>query len=167
MDFSKLRIVENFIFDVDGVFTDSGLLITEKGEFLRKMNVKDGAAIKMALKSGFRVSIITKGNSIGVKNRLLFLGADPVFDDVSNKLKSLNEMKKNHGIDPMKSVYMGDDLADLKVFDHVLLGSCPYDAVPEIIKKAEYVSPKKGGQGCVRDIIEKVLRVQGKWGADY
>lgn len=167
MDFSKLRKIENFIFDVDGVFTNSGLLITEKGEFLRQMNVKDGAAIKMALKSGYRVAIITKGNSIGVKDRLLFLGADPVFDSVSNKMKSLREMEANHGIDPMKSVYMGDDLADKSVFDHVLLGSCPNDAVPEIIKKAEFVSPKKGGEGCVRDIIERVLRVQGKWGADY
>ena len=167
MDYTKFKKIENFIFDVDGVLTDSGLIITEKGEFLRKMNVRDGAAIKMALKQGFRVSIITKGNSVGVKNRLIFLGADPVFDNVSNKLETLKEMEANHGIDPMTSVYMGDDLADLIVFDKVLLATCPNDAAPEVIKKAEFVSPKKGGDGCVRDLIERVLKVQGKWGDDY
>lgn len=167
MDYSKFRKIKTFIFDVDGVLTDSGLLITEKGEFLRKMNVKDGAAMKMALRNGFRVAIITKGNSIGVKDRLIFLGADPVFDSVSDKAKALKDLEENHNIDPMTSVYMGDDLADLVVFDKVLLATCPNDAVSEVIQKAEFVSSKKGGQGCVRDLIERVMRVQGKWGSDY
>lgn len=167
MDYSKFKQITTFIFDVDGVLTDSGLLITEKGEFLRKMNVRDGAAIKMALKQGYRVAIITKGNSIGVKDRLLFLGADPVFDNVSNKAIALKELEENHNIDPYKSVYMGDDLADLIVFDKVLLATCPYDAEAAVIKKAEFVSSYKGGEGCVRDLIERVMRVQGKWGSDY
>ena len=163
----ELRKIESFIFDVDGVLTDCGLIITEKGEFLRKMNVRDGAAIKIALRQGYKVAIITKGESVGVKNRLIFLGADPVFDKVSNKLEALAEIEKNHDIDPMKSVYMGDDLADLPVFDKVLLASCPNNATPEAIKKAEFVSHLRGGEGCVRDLIERVLRVQGKWGEDY
>jgi len=167
MDYSKFKKIKAFIFDVDGVLTDCGLIITEKGEFLRKMNVRDGSAIKMALKQGFRVAIITKGNSIGVKDRLIFLGADPVFDEVSDKAKALKEIELNHNIDPFESVYMGDDLADLTVFDKVLLSSCPNDAASDVIKKAEFVSSKKGGQGCVRDLIERVLRVQGKWGDDY
>jgi 3-deoxy-D-manno-octulosonate 8-phosphate phosphatase (KDO 8-P phosphatase) len=167
MDYSKLKKIRTFIFDVDGVLTDCGLVITEKGEFLRKMNVRDGAAIKMALNQGFRVAIITKGNSIGVKNRLLFLGADPVFDNVANKLDALKDLEANHNIDPMSSVYMGDDLADLVVFDKVLLATCPNDAAPELIKKAEFISSRKGGDGCVRDLIERVLKVQGKWGDDY
>lgn len=167
MDYNKFKKIKNFIFDVDGVLTDCGLIITEKGEFLRKMNVRDGAAIKMALNQGFRVAIITKGNSVGVKNRLLFLGAEPVFDNVSNKLKALEELEANHNIDPMSSVYMGDDLADLIVFDKVLLGTCPNDATPEVIKKSEFISSRKGGDGCVRDLIERVLKVQGKWGDDY
>ena len=82
MDYSKFRKIESFIFDVDGVFTDCGLIITEQGEFLRKMNVRDGAAVKIALNQGYRIAIITKGNSIGVKDRLKFLGADPIFDKV-------------------------------------------------------------------------------------
>ncbi|MEM9548143.1 MAG: HAD hydrolase family protein [Bacteroidota bacterium] len=167
MDYSKFRKINTFIFDVDGVLTDCGLLITEKGEFLRKMNVRDGAAIKMALNKGFRVAIITKGNSVGVRDRLKFLGANPVFDEVTDKEKALLEIEANHGIDPMKSVYMGDDLADLVVFDKVLLSSCPKNAAPEVIAKAEFVSPKNGGEGCVRDIIERVMKVQGKWGQDY
>ena len=167
MDYSKFKNIDSFIFDVDGVFTDCGLIITEQGEFLRKMNVRDGAAVKIALSQGYRIAIITKGNSIGVKDRLQFLGANPIFDNVSNKRKALKEIEENHGIDPMKSVYMGDDLADLCVFDHVLLATCPNNAEPDVIKKAEFVSAKRGGDGCVRDIIERVLRVQGKWKNDY
>ena len=167
MDFSKFRKVDTFIFDVDGVLTDRGLMITEEGEFLRKMNVRDGAAIKIALKNGFRVAIITKGNSIGVRDRLEFLGADPVFDNVRNKAETLKDLVQNHGINPKTSLYMGDDLADIIVFDKVLLCACPKNAAPEVIKKAEFISPIEGGDGCVRDIVERVLRVQGKWGQDY
>jgi 3-deoxy-D-manno-octulosonate 8-phosphate phosphatase (KDO 8-P phosphatase) len=164
MDYSKLEKIDTFIFDVDGVLTNCRMLITEAGEFLRTMNVRDGAAMKMALKAGFRVAIITKGNSIGVKDRLGFLGADPIYDDVSDKRVALADLSDNHNVDLQRCLYMGDDLADLVVFDKVLLATCPRDATPEVIKKAEFVSPKDGGDGCVRDIIERVLRVQGKWG---
>lgn len=163
MDYSKLSKIKTFIFDVDGVLTNCRMLITEAGEFLRTMNVRDGAAMKMALKAGYRVSIITKGNSIGVKDRLIFLGADPVYDDVSDKRVALKDLEENHNISLMNSLYMGDDLADLVVFDKVLLATCPRDAAPEVIKKAEFISPKNGGDGCVRDIIERVMRTQGKW----
>ena len=164
MDYSKLSKVETFIFDVDGVLTNCRMLITETGEFLRTMNVRDGAGMKMALKAGFRIAIITKGNSIGVKDRLAILGADPIYDNVSDKKIALADLEQNHGVDLSKCIYMGDDLADLVVFDYVLLSTCPRDAVPEVIKKAEFVSSKDGGDGCVRDIIERVMRVQGKWG---
>lgn len=164
MDYSKFRKINTFIFDVDGVLTNCRMLITEAGEFLRTMNVRDGAAMKMALKAGFRVCIITKGNSIGVKDRLLFLGADPVYDNVSDKRIALADLEQNHNVSLEHSLYMGDDLADLVVFDKVLLACCPRDAAQEVIKKAEFVSPKDGGDGCVRDVIERVLRTQGKWG---
>ncbi len=164
MDYSKLSKIETFIFDVDGVFTNCRMLITEAGEFLRTMNVRDGAAMKMALKAGYRVCIITKGSSLGVKDRLIFLGAHPVYDNVSDKRIALKDLEANHNISLMNSLYMGDDLADLVVFDKVLLATCPRDAAPEVIKKAEFISPKDGGDGCVRDIIERVMRTQGKWG---
>ena len=164
MDYSKLSKIETFIFDVDGVLTNCRMIITEAGEFLRTMNVRDGAAMKMALRAGYRVCIITKGNSIGVKDRLMFLGADPVYDNVSDKRIALKDLETKHNISLMNSLYMGDDLADLVVFDKVLLATCPRDAAPEVIKKAEFISPKDGGDGCVRDIIERVMRTQGKWG---
>ena len=164
MDYSKLNKIETFIFDVDGVLTNCRMLITESGEFLRTMNVRDGSAIKMALKAGFRVCIITKGNSVGVRDRLIFLGADPVYDQVVDKREALADLEENHNISLMNSLYMGDDLADLVVFDKVLLTTCPRDAAPEVIKSVEFISPKDGGDGCVRDIIERVMRAQGKWG---
>ena len=163
MDYNKFLKIKTFILDVDGVFTNSKLLITEKGEFLRSMNVRDGAAMKIALKAGYRISIITKGNSVGVNSRLKFLGADPVYDAVENKEIALADMQKTHGIDMNSALYMGDDLADLVVFDKVCLSTCPSDAAHEVIDAAEFVSPIKGGEGCVRDIIERVLRAQGNW----
>ncbi len=163
MDFGKLKNINTFIFDVDGVLTDSKLLVTDSGEFRRAMHVRDGAAMKMALQAGYRISIITKGNAKGVKERLLFLGADPVYDAVENKSVALKDLTEHHDVDLKRSLYMGDDLADLVVFDKVLLSCCPSDAVPEVIKKAEFVSSISGGHGCVRDIIERVLRIQGKW----
>lgn len=164
MDYSKLEKIDTFIFDVDGVFTNCRMLVTEKGEFLRTMNVRDGAAMKMALKSGYRIAIITKGNSIGVRDRLAFLGADPIYDSVADKNVALRDMVADYGIDLQRSLYMGDDLADLVVFPQVLLGTCPRDATHEVISAAEFVSSRDGGDGCVRDIIERVMRVQGKWG---
>lgn len=163
MDYNKFLKIKTFIFDVDGVYTNSKLLITEKGEFLRTMNVRDGAAMKIAINAGYRIAIITKGNSIGVNSRLKFLGADPVYDGVENKEVALSDMRENHGIDLSHALYMGDDLADLIVFDKVCLSTCPSDAAHEVIKAAEFVSPIKGGEGCVRDIIERVLRSQGNW----
>ena len=164
MDYSKLSKIENFIFDVDGVLTNCRMLITEEGEFLRTMNVRDGSAMKKALNAGFRICIITKGSSIGVKERLILLGADPVYDKVSDKRIALQDLVEKHNVSLENSLYMGDDLADLVVFDRVLLATCPRDAAPEVIKAAEFISPKDGGDGCVRDIIERVLRTQGKWG---
>lgn len=164
MDHKKWRLINTFIFDVDGVFTDGKLLITEKGDFLRTMCVRDGMALKVAVNAGYKVAIITKGNSVGVKKRLLALGAHHVYDEVSDKSIPFKELTDLHGIDPSTSLYMGDDLADLILFDKVLLSTCPSDAANEVLQKAEYISPKKGGDGAVRDVIEKVLRCSGKWG---
>ena len=107
MDYSKLNKIETFIFDVDGVLTNCRMLITEAGEFLRTMNVRDGSAMKMALKAGFRICIITKGNSIGVKNRLIFLGADPVYDNVLDKRIALKDLETNHNISLENSYIWG------------------------------------------------------------
>lgn len=163
MDYNKFAEVETFIFDVDGVLTDSSVLITEAGEFLRRMTVRDGAAMKMAIKAGYRIAIITKGDSVGVRDRLQFLGADPIYDSVNDKNVALTDLCTRHGVDLQKSLYMGDDLADLVVLPQVLIGTCPADAEPEVIEAASYISHRKGGHGAVRDVIRRVLSARGDW----
>lgn len=167
MDHSKWPQIETFILDVDGVFTDGKLMITEDGDFLRAMSVRDGMALKVAVAAGYTVAIITKGNSKGVKMRLLALGAHYVYDGIKDKSIPFTELVEDHGIDPRKALYMGDDLADLVLFDKVLLACAPYDAAHEVIAAAEYISPRCGGDGAVRDVIEKVLRTHNKWQPDY
>ncbi len=163
MDHSKWSKINTFIFDVDGVFTDGSIQISESGQFLRTMNVKDGMSLKVAVKRGYTVAVITKGNSKAVKERLLALGAQYVYDEVKDKNIPFQELVTKYNINPLKSLYMGDDLADVVLMDQVLLACAPYDAVPEVINSAEYISPKKGGHGAVRDVIEKVLRSNGDW----
>ncbi len=163
MDHSKWNKINTFIFDVDGVFTDGSIQISESGQFLRTMNVKDGMSLKVAVKRGYTVAVITKVNSKAVKKRLLELGAQYVYDEVKDKNIPFQELVTKYNIDPLKSLYMGDDLADVVLMDQVLLACAPYDAVPEVINSAEYISPKKGGHGAVRDVIEKVLRSNGHW----
>jgi 3-deoxy-D-manno-octulosonate 8-phosphate phosphatase (KDO 8-P phosphatase) len=159
----KFKNIDTFIFDVDGVLTDNSLLVTESGELLRTMNTRDGFAIKYAVEKGFRVCIITGGKSAGVSMRLKALGVQDVFSGINDKLKTFNEYISLNNIDPENILYMGDDLPDHDVMRHVGLSTCPADSAPEIIHIAQYISPLKGGQGCVRDVIEKVLKLQHKW----
>lgn len=166
MDHSKWGKIRTFIFDVDGVFTDGKLMITEEGHFLRSMSVRDGMALKVAVQSGYTVAIITKGDSVGVRTRLLALGAHYVYDSVKDKNIPFAELVDKHGIDPETSLYMGDDLADLTLFPKVLLATAPSDASHEVLAAAEYISARKGGDGAVRDVVERALRVQGKWGVE-
>ncbi len=163
MDFSSLNNINTFIFDVDGVLTDSTILVTEKGDLLRTMNVRDGQAIKIALNSGYKIGVITKGNSNGVKRRLSILGIKDICDNVKNKMEALEYLKREKDYNLSTTLYMGDDLPDLTVADHIAVFSCPSNAASEVIVRADYISAKGGGLGCVREIIEKVLRIQGKW----
>lgn len=159
----KFRKVDTFIFDVDGVFTNSDLLVSENGDLLRTMNSRDGFAVKHALNKGYKVIIITGGTSEGVKMRLSKLGVTHIFIGVQDKLTLFHELVSKGSINPETSVYMGDDIPDLEVMQHVVLPACPVDAASEIIEVSEYVSPVQGGSGCVRDIVESVLKTQNKW----
>lgn len=160
---AKFRRVHTFIFDVDGVLTNSELLITEKGELLRKMNVRDGYAMKQAISNGYRILILTGGSSQGVVSRLEALGIQDILWGVRNKLGAYEEYLDAHELDEEGILYMGDDLPDIEVMRRVGLPCCPADADPEIRDISQYVSPFKGGHGCVRDVIEKVLRLAGQW----
>lgn len=161
----KLNNIQNFFFDIDGVFTDGTVLIQEDGSLLRTMNIKDGFALKHAVTQGYNIYIITGGKSLGVFYRLASLGVkkENIFLDCHDKLAVLKQIVEERSLDLSKTVYMGDDIPDYGPMCYVNLPCCPADAIPEIRSVAQYVSPFNGGHGCARDILEKVMKVQGKW----
>lgn len=160
----QFRTIKTFIFDVDGVLTPGDLVVTEQGELLRRMNVKDGFALKTALQKGYRIVIITGGNSEGVSLRLQGLGITDIYTRSHDKIVDFRSLiAANPDILVEECLYMGDDVPDLPVLNAVGLATAPNDAIPECISMADYVSPFKGGQGCVRDVIEKVLKLNKDW----
>jgi len=158
-----LNNVKAFIFDVDGVLTDGKLHISEKGELLRQMNVKDGYALKQALNKGYEICIISGGNNPAVKSRLQGLGIANVYLGVDDKMESLDEFSDIYDVPFENMCYMGDDIPDLPVMKAVGLATCPQNAVAEVKAISHYVSHRNGGDACVRDIIEQVLKVQHNW----
>lgn len=159
----KLKKVSTFIFDVDGVLTDGSLLVMPDGEFLRRMNIKDGYAMALAVKRGYRIAIISGGHSTGVPVRLRRLGIEEVFMGVENKLKVYDQLLEKYSLTDEQVLFMGDDIPDLPLIKRCGVPCCPADAVTEILQKSIYVSLKEGGHGCVRDVIEQVLRLHGNW----
>jgi len=159
--------ITTFIFDVDGVLTDGTVTIFPNGELIRKMHTKDGFALKTAVDMGFNVCIISGGTNKAVKSRLQGLGITDIYLGIHNKTEQLDEYLDVYNIKPENVLYMGDDIPDYPVMKLVGLAACPKDAVPEIQNISKYVSQKKGGQGCVRDVIEQVLKVQDKWQSTY
>jgi len=162
-----LHQIDTFVFDVDGVLTDGGIHITSEGELTRKMNVKDGFALKAALHAGFKVCVITGGTNVGVQKRLENLGITDIHLGAHNKIEVFDHYVIEHKIDLNRLVYMGDDIPDFPVMLKAGLPCCPQDACPEIKAISKYISHKNGGEGAVRDIIEQVLKVQGKWMTDF
>ena len=158
-----LTEVDTFIFDYDGVMTDGKLILQHEGNPLRSANVKDGYVLQLAVRLGYRVVIISGGLSKSMENRFEALRINDVFLGVSDKLVVLNNYISKNNLDLKKMVYMGDDIPDFKVMKEVGVPCCPADAAEEIKSISIYISDKKGGEGCVRDIIEQVLKVQGKW----
>ncbi|NVJ88160.1 MAG: HAD-IIIA family hydrolase [Flavobacteriaceae bacterium] len=161
-----LHNISTFIFDVDGVLTNGMLTIMPNGELVRHMNVKDGYAIKVALNAGFRVCIISGGTNEAVRIRLAALGINDIYLGAHDKIKQYNEIVKKYDLQAENIIYMGDDIPDIPVMKKVGLACCPNDAVQEVQNISKYISNIKGGDGCVRDIIEQVLKVQNKWN-DY
>lgn len=157
-----LNRINTFIFDVDGVLTD-GSVILHSGEVIRTMSSKDSYAIQYAAKIGYQFFVITGGNSQEVKMRLESLGITEVVLHSFNKVKVFHELKEKYNLDENKCCYMGDDIPDYSLLELIGLPTAPQDAAAEIKKIAKYVSPFSGGKGCVRDIIEQTLKVQGKW----
>lgn len=155
--------ITTFILDVDGVLTDSSVHITSSGEMLRTMNIRDGYAMKAAVESGYNVCVISGGSNEGVRIRLRNLGITDIHLAAPNKVQTFQEYTELYKINPEHVLYMGDDIPDYHVMKLVGLPTCPQDAAAEIKGISKYVSHKNGGKGAVRDVIEQVMKVQGKW----
>lgn len=160
---SRLPKIKAFIFDVDGVLTDGSITLMPDGEHVRIMNIKDGYALQLAVKKGFKVAIISGGKSENVRKRLNELGVTDIYLGSHTKIETFNEFIELYAITPEEVLYMGDDIPDYEVMKIVGVPTCPADSAPEIKEISIYVSQIKGGKGCARDVIEQVLRVQNKW----
>lgn len=163
MDFRILTGIKVILLDVDGVLTDGSLLITESGDLLRKMNVYDGYAMKQWMEKGYDLVVITGGNSQGVRLRLSALGPITLFDRVNDKYQVFREWLQSHPHDLKTLLYIGDDIADLEVMRQVGVAVAPPNAVEEIKAIAHWITKRAGGEGCVREVIETVLKVKQQW----
>lgn len=159
----NLEVISTFIFDVDGVLTDGSIQVTESGQGLRTFNIKDGYAMQLAVKRGYNVCIISGGEGIAMAKRFSNLGITDVYLAAGNKVEIFKQYLIDKNIVADEVLYMGDDIPDLNVMKLVGLPTCPADAVEEIKAISKFVSPYLGGKTAVRDIIEKVMKVQGKW----
>ena len=160
---AEFKKVTAFIFDIDGVLTDGTILVLRDGLQARQMHVKDGFGLQMAMKHGYHVFIISGGISEESKKRLEYLGIKDIHIGISDKTKFVADMLKSKQIKWEEVLYMGDDLPDMPLMNKVGLSCCPADAVNEVKSIVKYISPINGGWGCVRDVIEKVLKVNGHW----
>ncbi|MCP4522057.1 MAG: HAD hydrolase family protein [Cytophagales bacterium] len=162
--YSQFKKITTIMLDVDGVLTDGSVLVLENGEHLRTFNIKDGWAINKAVKTeGLRVIIISAGNGVGMRKRLEKLGIEEINLGVPKKIDTFNEYVEKYQLSMDEIIYMGDDIPDRDILKVVGLSTCPADACDDIKQICDYVSPKGGGKGAVRDIIEKILKLQGKF----
>jgi 3-deoxy-D-manno-octulosonate 8-phosphate phosphatase (KDO 8-P phosphatase) len=159
----KLRDITTLIFDVDGVLTTGDILASNTGEFLRTFNIKDGYALQLAVKKGYHVCIISGGSGQAMQLRFEGLGIKNIYLGVSDKVAVFQQILSQYQLQPSEVLYMGDDIPDHNIMKLVGLPTCPADAVEEIKALSTYISPFPGGRTAVRDVIEKVLKIQGKW----
>ena len=159
----ELSNVRAFVFDVDGVLSSSKIILHPGHELMRTMNIKDGYAIQYAVRKGYRICIITGGNSESISQRFVNLGVTDIFLRSRDKVADLQDFLSKYGLKKNNILYMGDDLPDYLIMKEVGFPTCPSDAVEEIKSMSMYISDKAGGEGCVRDVIEQVMRLQGKW----
>ncbi len=159
----KLINITTLIFDFDGVLTDGKVLVMPDGEQLRMSNVRDGYAIQLAIKKGLNIAIISGGRSVSMQKRFEALNLIDVYLGVDNKFDKFETYLKSKNLTADEVLYMGDDIPDFHVMKASALAICPADAAEEIKAISHYISKFKGGEGCVRDIIEQVLKVKGLW----
>ena len=158
-----LGLIKGFAFDVDGVLSPETIPLHPHGEPCRTATIKDGYAIQLAVRKGFEIAIITGGRTEAVRKRFELLGVQHIYLGASIKTESFEDWVRATGLQRDEILYMGDDIPDYEVMQAVGLPCCPADAAPEIKSVATYISPRNGGHGCGRDVIEQVMKAQGKW----
>lgn len=161
--FVRLRKVKFFVFDMDGVLTDGSLLVDYENKWLRKMNIKDGYALQLAVKNGYRILIISGSDAPPIAERLHKLGITEVFMKVIDKKAFFEKYMSDNKIHADEVLFMGDDIPDYECMQTAGCACCPADAAAEVRNIASYISPIKGGHGCVRDVIEKVMKLNNHW----
>ena len=159
----KLIKIKNFVFDVDGVFTDGSIIVDNSGNELRVFSTRDGIAVKLATDKGYNFCVISGGKNEGVRKRLNKLGIKNVYLGVNNKMEVFKSFMNDNNLKTNETMFMGDDIPDIQILKMVGLSCCPNDAANEVREVVDYISIKKGGEGCVRDIIEQILTIQKNW----
>jgi 3-deoxy-D-manno-octulosonate 8-phosphate phosphatase (KDO 8-P phosphatase) len=158
-----LARVKAFIFDIDGVLSLQTISLNSFGVPNRTVNLRDGYALQLAVKKGYHIGIISGSNSREYQKRLRGLGVNDIYLKSRSKLDTFNTFLKKHNIDKSDVLFMGDDIPDFEVMKVAGIPVCPSDAESEIKQISSYISDKKGGEGCVRDVIEQVLRLHNNW----
>jgi 3-deoxy-D-manno-octulosonate 8-phosphate phosphatase (KDO 8-P phosphatase) len=159
----ELSKIKAFAFDVDGVFSSDKAILYPSGEVVRTVNIKDGYIIQYAVKMGYPVAIISGGSSDAVEKRFRNLGVTDIYMKAAYKSECLEDFIAKYSLEEKDVLYMGDDIPDLEVLQKVGFPACPADAVTEVKSVCNYITSKKGGDGCVRELVEQVLKLQNKW----
>ena len=162
-DLSRIKAI---VFDVDGVLSASTITLHPNGEPMRTVNIKDGYAIQLAVKQGLHIAIMTGANVDSIRVRSERLGVKEAFAACSVKIKVYEKFLAEYGMADDEIIFVGDDVPDYEVMSRCGCPCCPADACPDIKSISRYISSANGGYGVGRDIIEQVLRAQGKWLAD-
>jgi 3-deoxy-D-manno-octulosonate 8-phosphate phosphatase (KDO 8-P phosphatase) len=159
----KLKKITTFILDVDGVLTDGYLLISETGKFLRRMNIKDGYGIRYASDMGYLVCVISGAEQALMRGRFEKLGIKEVYVGSADKIVSYEDLKKKHDLKDEEVLFVGDDMPDIPLLKKVGFSCCPKNACQDVLSSVDHILHNNGGEGCVREVIEKVMKLQGKW----
>ncbi len=159
----SFKPITTLIFDIDGVLTDGSILVFENGEQVRQMSIRDGYALQLAVKKKYNLVVISGANGVGAAIRLQKLGVTNVLLNVTDKVMVLEDFLQKNQLSWAETLYMGDDIPDYLPMKKAGMPCAPADAAPEILQIARYISPLGGGKGCVRDVIEKLLRLHGNW----
>ncbi len=162
----RFKKITCFIFDMDGVLTDGTILVLNDGQHARKMSIKDGFALQLAIKKGYAILVVSGSNSDAVVQRLQKLGVTEVHMGILDKKQLVADYLIKNNLHWENVLVMGDDIPDLEILKEAGLSCCPLDAVPEVRTISHYISARNGGDACVRDVIEKVLRCNDHWSFD-